>query len=99
MEYRDVSIVKDGDTRETILEIEVRGKRGIGWCKSTPGAVFPFKRLKERNKPEPTDQLFPAKNHHRELLNTILDELDLKADREGNRRPAYSLPTPTSACG
>jgi len=25
------------------------------------------------------------------LLNTILDELDLKVDREGNRRTAYSL--------
>ena len=27
----------------------------------------------------------------RELLNTILDELDLKFDREGHRRTAYSL--------
>jgi hypothetical protein len=27
----------------------------------------------------------------RELLNAILDELDLKTDREGNARTAYSL--------
>ena len=27
----------------------------------------------------------------RELFNTILDELDLKTDREGQRRTAYSL--------
>ena len=30
LEYRDVSIVEDGSTREKILEIEVRGKRGVG---------------------------------------------------------------------
>ena len=34
---------------ETILEIEVRGKRGVGYCKSMPGAVRPFERLKARN--------------------------------------------------
>jgi hypothetical protein len=39
LEYRDVQIVKDGATNETILEIEVRGKRGIGHCKSMTGAV------------------------------------------------------------
>jgi hypothetical protein len=39
LEFRDVKIVNDRDSKETILEIEVRGKRGIGWCKSTTGAV------------------------------------------------------------
>jgi integrase len=92
LEYRDVSIVKDADTKETILEIEVRaGKRGEGWCKSTTQAVFPFQRMVERNKPKPSDRLFPSKHHHRELLNTILGELKLKFDRNGNRRTAYSL--------
>jgi integrase len=91
LQYRDVSIVKDEGTGETILEIEVRGKRGIGWCKSMPGAVHPFKRLLERNTPERTDPLFPSKHHHRELLNTILGELKLKTDRDGNMRTAYSL--------
>jgi integrase len=89
LEYRDVSIVKDESTRETILVIEVRGKRGVGYCKSTAGAVRPFQRLKKRNAPQPTDRLFPG--NHRTLLNNILAELDLKTDRDGNRRAAYSL--------
>ena len=37
----------------------------------------------------PTDLVFP-KTHH-ELFNTILDELKLKFDREGQRRTFYSL--------
>jgi hypothetical protein len=41
LEFRDVTIVDDGATKETILEIEVRGKRGVGYCKSMPGAVNP----------------------------------------------------------
>jgi integrase len=89
LEYRDVQIVKDVATGDTILEIDVRGKRGVGYCKSTPGAVLPFQRLKARNQGEPTDRLFPGKQ--RELFNTILGELGLKFDREGNRRTAYSL--------
>jgi integrase len=106
LEFRDVSIVDDDGSGERILEIEVRGKRGVGYCKSTTGAVLPFKRLQERlrprpkdpasprktvqAKPEPTDLLFPLAGH-RELLNNILDEEKLKFDREGNRRTAYSL--------
>jgi integrase len=89
LEYRDVSIVDDDATGETILEIEVRGKRGVGYCKSTTGAVVPFRRMKKRNNPEPTDLLFPKT--HRELFNRILTEEGLKFDREGNRRTAYSL--------
>lgn len=89
LEYRDVAIVTDEATRERILEIEVRGKRGVGYCKSMPGAVTPFRRLKERNMEEPTDRLFPRSQ--RQLLNTILGELKLKTDREGQVRSAYSL--------
>lgn len=89
LEYRDVAIIEDDDTGETILEIAVRGKRGVGYCKSTTGAVKPFQRLKERNEPGPTDLLFPK--FPRQLFNTILDEEGLKFDREGNRRTAYSL--------
>jgi integrase len=89
LEYRDVSIVDDDATCETILEIEVRGKRGVGYCKSTSGAVVPFRRMKKRNNPKPTDRLFP-KTHHI-LFNNILEEEELKFDREGNRRTAYSL--------
>ncbi|MBS1714198.1 MAG: phage integrase SAM-like domain-containing protein [Armatimonadetes bacterium] len=111
LEFRDVTIVRDEATREKILEIEVRGKRGLGYCKSMPGAVRPFERLRERPRavsgvgqsgegrnsrtsaerrlPLPTDLLFPKA--HTELLNSILDELDLKKDRDGNWRTAYSL--------
>jgi integrase len=89
LEYRDVTIVRDGDTGETILEIEVRGKRGVGYCKSMPGAVFPFKRLRKRNNGQPTDRLFPKFSYMQ--FNKILDEEDLKFDREGQRRAPYSL--------
>ncbi len=89
LEFRDVTIVDDKATGETILEIEVRGKRGVGYCKSTTGAVGPFKRLVKRNDPSPTDAIFPKT--HRKIFNTILEEEGLKFDREGNRRTAYSL--------
>ena len=102
LQFRDVEIVKDEATRETILEIQVRGKRGVGYCKSMPNAVLPFKRLKGRKRlaptpddrkrmalPQPTDLIFP-KSHH-DLFNIVLDEEELKFDREGLRRTAYSL--------
>ncbi|MEA3000842.1 MAG: hypothetical protein QOK17_2675 [Sphingomonadales bacterium] len=96
LEFRDVSIVTDHDTGERILEIEVRGKRGVGYCKSMPGAVFPFERLVKRRTaanggqaPAPTELIFGKVQ--RELLNSILKELGLKKDRDGNVRTAYSL--------
>ena len=33
LEFRDVEIVNDKATKETILEISVRGKRGVGYPK------------------------------------------------------------------
>jgi integrase len=51
LQFRDVTVVYDDDLQKTILEIEVRGKRGVGYCKSMPGAVLPFKRLKSRLRP------------------------------------------------
>jgi integrase len=90
LEYRDVSIVDDDASGERILEIEVRqGKRGVGYCKSMPGAVLPFERLVKRNKPTGSERLFPNSQH--ELLNSVLIEQDLKFDRAGQRRTAYSL--------
>jgi hypothetical protein len=44
-----------GKNRRTILEIEVRGKRGVGYCKSMPGAVRPFERLRVRLRPARLD--------------------------------------------
>jgi len=89
LEYRDVKAVTDKATGDRILEIEVRGKRGVGYCKSMPGAVLPFKRQQERHAGKPTDRVFAS--YQRELFNTILDELGLKHDREGQSRTAYSL--------
>jgi integrase len=89
LEYRDVAIVEDDDTGDTILEIEVRGKRGVGYCKSMPGAVHPFERLIARNNPAPSALVFGKTQ--RELFNAVLGELKLKFDRDGNRRTAYSL--------
>lgn len=89
LQYRDVEIVRDDATGETILEIEVRGKRGVGYCKSMPNAVLPFQRMKQRHQPNPTDHLFPV--DHKRQFNRILDSLGLKFDRDGNRRTLYSL--------
>jgi hypothetical protein len=105
---------------KTILEIEVRGKRGVGYCKSMPGAVRPFERLKSRLRPArvdglpmakgseagaaageqwrapgPTDRIFPK--WQRELFETILHEENLRFDRAGRPRTAYS-PRPTYIC-
>jgi len=111
LEFRDVTIVVDEGSGQKILEIEVRGKRGVGYCISMPGAVRPFERLKARlrpaggpgrkgsraetmangewHKPEPTDLLFPK--WQRELFDAILKEENLKFDRDGRPRTAYSL--------
>jgi integrase len=115
LEFRDVKIVDDEDSGETILEIEVRGKRGFGYCKSMPDAVSPFERLRSRLRPrrvegaraptevsdnsdvrglewrtpEPTDLIFPK--WQRELFKTILEEENLRSDRDGRPRTAYSL--------
>src|ERR1700693_5504534 len=115
LQFRDVTIVEDEGSGQTILEIEVRGKRGVGYCKSMNGAVRPFERLKSRLRPahadgarkdgketggikteseqlrlpQPTDLIFPK--WQRELFSAILDEENLKVDREGRPRTAYSL--------
>ncbi|HEX4077667.1 MAG TPA: site-specific integrase [Xanthobacteraceae bacterium] len=89
LEFRDVAIVTDEATGERILEIEVRGKRGVGYCKSMNGAVLPFQRLQKRHNGQPTDHVFPT--IQRELFNTLLDELGLKKDRDGQARTTYSL--------
>jgi len=52
LQFRDVTVIEDEGSGQTILEIEVRGKRGVGYCKSTAGAVRPFKRLKTRTRPD-----------------------------------------------
>ena len=89
LEYRDVTIVTDQDSGERLLEIEVRGKRGVGYCKSMTGAILPFQRMQKRHNGQPTDKIFGKTP--RDLLNKVLDDLNLKTDRDGNVRTAYSL--------
>lgn len=89
LQFQDVAVEDDEDTGERILVIEVRGKRGVGYCKSMPGAVLPFQRLQDRNASKPEDLVFGKVQ--RELLNAILNDLNLKTDRDGNQRTAYSL--------
>jgi integrase len=89
IELRDIDVVADGPGNEEILHIAVRGKRGVGYCKTMPGAVLPFKRMEARHNLEPNQLLFPK--IQRELFNTLLDELGMKHDREGNPRTSYSL--------
>ena len=54
-QFRDVTVVEDEDLGKMILEIEVRGKRGVAYCKSMPGAVRPFERLRSRLRPARID--------------------------------------------
>ncbi len=90
LEYRDVKIVKDDDTNERLLEIEVRGKRGVGHCKSMNGAILPFQRMQKRHKDaKPTDKIFGKTRN--DLINQVLADCNLKHDRDGNVRTAYSL--------
>jgi integrase len=107
LQHRDVAIVKDEATGERILEIEVRGKRGVGYCKSMPNAVRPYERLLARAKPVPRGSnggeasaekpRLPQPmdlvfpGDHKKLFNGILTRAKLKLDRDNNRRTAYSL--------
>ncbi|WP_263588657.1 tyrosine-type recombinase/integrase [Sphingopyxis sp. GC21] len=89
IEKRDIEVVQDGANNERILHIAVRGKRGVGYCKTMPGAVLPFQRMVKRHSLGPSNLVFP--NIQRQLFNAILNELDMKKDREGNARTTYSL--------
>ncbi len=66
VQHRDVAIVEDEATGERILEIEVRGKRGVGYCKSMPSAVRPYERLRDRPKPVVTETRRERQRRRRE---------------------------------
>lgn len=100
LQHRDIEIVDDKATGEKILVIEVRGKRGVGYCKSTAGAVRPYQRLLKRAKPssddvaetrspQPMDVVFPGS--HIKMFESILVREKLKHDRDGKARTSYSL--------
>lgn len=100
LQHRYIEIVEDAATGETILVIEVRGKRGVGYCKSTAGAVRPYERLLQRAKPNTdmqetvkypqlADKVFPGS--HVKMFQNILDREGLRHDRDGKNRTSYSL--------
>ena len=100
LQHRDIEIVEDVATGERILEIEVRGKRGIGYCKSTAGAVRPYERLLQRAKPKKdehgnaqypqlADIVFPGS--HVKMFQNLLEREGLRRDRDGKNRTSYSL--------
>jgi integrase len=103
LEFRDVKIVKDHGSEQTILEIEVRGKRGVGWCKSTSSAVLPFKRLKDPprfniNTADPAASAEQTRTDGSVIPHQAARAAEhhpwhesLKKDRDGNIRTAYSL--------
>lgn len=87
----NTGIVEDDAISETILEIEMREQRGVGYCKSTTGLVRPFEQMVERIQPVPTDRLFPV--GHKTQINQILERCDLKVDRQGNRADSIRCAT------
>lgn len=68
LQHRDVAIVEDEATGETSLEIEVRGKRGVGYCKSMPSAVRPYQCLLGRAKPVQVESRREKQRRRREGL-------------------------------
>ena len=101
LQHRDIEIVLDEDSNEVILHIEVRGKRGVGYCKSTANAVRPYQRILARKKParfikpgKPdhpiyTDPVFPGS--YVKIFKNLIEREKLKYDRDNRVRTFYSL--------
>ena len=83
LQYRDCAI------RGGLLDIDVRGKRGVGRCISLPMAVSVYHRMVSRNSPHPEDVMFPI--FSKRMFRTILLQHGLQFDRDGQRRTVYSL--------
>ena len=93
LQHRDVAIVEDEATGERILEIEVRGKRGIGYCKSMPSAVRPYERLLDRPKPGLPQGETAAPPPRRRRASRLS-----RRSRNFRSRPIRSSPATTSSC-
>ena len=106
LQFRDITIVDDKYSGERILEIEVHGKRGVGYCKSMPGAVIPFERLRDRERTKtietedgntfqetrkPEPNDLLFPNEFKKMFNNLMLDHDLKFDRHGKPLTAYSL--------
>jgi integrase len=95
LQHRDITIVATDATGNQILEIEVRGKRGVGHMQEharrrarlsafARAARNPFKARHADN-----GLLFPG--NHTKLFNNPLDRTGLKLDRDEKPRTSYSL--------
>jgi integrase len=80
---------KNGKNGFLLVIKNVKGKNDIREVVGLVGAVRVYERLKERNKHELNDLLFPQ--HHRDQLNNLLKEVGMKTDTEGNVRNARSF--------
>ncbi|MCM2497463.1 site-specific integrase [Neorhizobium galegae] len=88
LEYRDVTIEKDPESKERILVIEVRGKRGVGYCKSH-GRGVSVRADEEAQQTQANRPRLPA--GPQETVQPGSHGLRPEIDRQGNRRSAYSL--------
>ena len=84
----------------------MRGKRGVGYCMSTPGAVRPYERLRDRPMPIEADDEGEKGEEPAPVYPQPIDPVfpgnhqdvqqhsrrgKAEIDRDGNRRTAYSL--------
>ena len=88
LQHRDVAIVEDAATGETILEIEVRGKRGVGYCKSMPSAVRPYERLLNRPKPVQAESRREGQRRRKEGLPPLFEDPP-PLEYPGSREPVF----------
>ncbi len=103
LEMRDVKIEDDYATRQTILVIDVRGKTGVGYCKSTHQAVHPFTRLQARRLHELRLQAVGFENLQRtyphlnkmEIEARFQAEIDAVDEKELLKQLPFALVFPT----
>ena len=92
VKFEDVTIHKKKDGKKTTHEsrFPIRGKTGFRRGRGLIGSVRVYQRICKRNPDhKPTDLLFPT--NHKDGLNNLLDEADMKVDSEGRVRNAKSF--------
>jgi integrase len=89
IQFQDCIIEDKENNADKKLRLELKGKTGIRISFGTQTAVNVYERLRKRNNPKKADLLFPK--NHRDGLNNLLKETNLKYDRFGNVRNAKSF--------
>jgi hypothetical protein len=100
LEFRDVTVADHEDLGKTIPEIEVREKRGVGYCKSMPGAVRPFERLRSRLRPASVsmiDEYYAA--HIKTSLDAAATNVMQPKKNKGKTAIQNTQASPADACG